>query len=31
MPEPFNGAGAYEDNLEQFNTAAYSSGWYRPR
>ena len=26
MPEPFNGAGDFEDYLGQFNTAAYLSG-----
>ena len=31
MPELFNGSGDFEDYLGQFNTAAYLSGWYRPR
>ena len=29
-PEPFKGSGDFEDYLEQFDTAAYLSGWYHP-
>ena len=28
MPESFTGSGDFEDYLQQFNTAAFLSGWY---
>ena len=28
MPESFTGSGDFEDYLQQFNTAAFMSGWY---
>ena len=30
MQESFTGCGEFEDNLQQFNTAALLSGWYSP-
>ena len=30
MPESFTGCGDFEDYLQQFNTAAFFSGWFSP-